>query len=482
MPEFSHLIIDEAHHFQSVAEQAFGFTLDLAAWSEELADWERQGLSHLGDRTRAHPTVSAAIAALAGAAREAKRDADALAQGLAAELDFTDYPTRAVRVTAAVRDAWERGATIAQLTALVASAGRLSERGHEAWTEAEGVFGEGVRDEAGFLRLEKWVEDLKGTAAGLQVWGTLEADWVSWWEGTRTPRRPEPVIRLRRAPVDVGRLLRAALWDAVDSAVLTSATLSVGGRFDFVERSLGVPADRVRRLRLESPFRLAEQARLLVPTDLPPVDSDAHRAVLADFVVRAARVLGGRTLVLLNSHRALAALERTIRSRLESAGIAVLAQGIDGAGPQLVERFRSRPGGVLLGVASLWEGVDVPGDALVLVVIGRLPFATPGDPLEEARIERIRREGGNPFWERSLPQAVLRFQQGVGRLIRTATDRGVVAVFDSRVLEQRYGKEFLRAVRPVPVTTGDLAAVWQAVAEIGAELARDTTDRLRVDR
>lgn len=470
LPEFSHLIVDEAHHLQEVAEQAFGFSLDLAAWGEELTDWERQGLAHLGERTRAHPTLAAALAALRSEAREAASRADALAKELALGLDFGDYPTVSVRVTAAVRAQWDAGAVGPRLAALAESAVRLAERGREAWTEAEGVFGDGVTDEAGFLRLEKWVEDLDGMATGLQLWGTLEADWVSWWEGNQTGRRPEPVIRLRRAPLNVGELLRSALWDTVESAVLTSATLSVGGRFEFIERSLGIPSDRARRMRLPSPFRLAEQARLLIPEGLPPVDSTEHRAALATFVVRAAEMLGGRTLVLLNSNRALAALDRAIRPRLRDEGLMVLAQGLDGTGPWLVDRFRKTPGAVLLGVASLWEGVDVPGDALVLVIIGRLPFATPGDPLEEARLERIRREGGNPFSERSLPQAILRFQQGVGRLIRTASDRGAAVVFDPRILDKRYGQEFLRAVRPVPTVVGDMERIGQEVADLGASL------------
>ncbi len=469
LPEFQHVIIDEAHRFAEVVERSFGFDLTLREWAREGKEMDRTLIPVLMDQARAgHPELVAALDRLRIELNQTFTVALELSRVLAEELHFDDYPQQSVRITEAVWTKWGANGVRAQLTALTDEAHLVLGLGRDILAEVEAIWGDASEEEVSWLRYRKWLEEITEIDYGLSAFGIPDSEWVSWFEGHL--RKDEVAIRLRRGPVSVSDIIGDRLWSKVNSAALTSATLSVGGRFEYLEEMLGVPADRARHLVLPSPFDLKRQARLVVPSSLAPVDSSEHLQQMADFVVEAAVRLNGRTLVLLNSYRTLKQLDQKVRERLQSQGIATLAQGIDGTGPGLVERFRDHPGSILLGVASLWEGVDVAGDALSLVIIGRLPFATPGDPIEEARLERIRAEGGLPFYRRTLPQAVLKFQQGFGRLIRRRSDRGAVAVLDSRILpgQTRYGHQFIRAVQPVPLVVGDVQSIF---AEIGAVVA-----------
>ncbi len=464
LPEFQHVVIDEAHRFSEVVERTFGFDLSIREWAREGKEMERALLPVLIDQARGgHPELVAALDRLRIEINGSFTIAVELSQRLADELSFEDYPQQAVRITPEVWSGWEATGIQSQLGALVEAIHLVLALGRDILAEVEAIWGDASSEDVSWLRYRKWLEEMAELDQGISAFGLPDPQWVSWFEGHL--RKEEVSVRLRRGPVSVSEILRDRLWDKVSSAALTSATLSVGGRFEFLEEALGVPPERAQHLILPSPFNLRRQARLVVPSSLAPVDSSQHLQQMSDFVVAAATLLNGRTLVLLNSYRVLKQLDQRIRSVLEDLGIATLAQGLDGTGPGLVERFRDRPGSVLLGVASLWEGVDVVGSALSLVVIGRLPFATPGDPIEEARLERIREQGGMPFYRRTLPQAILKFQQGFGRLIRSRSDRGAVAVLDSRILpgQSRYGPQFVRAVQPVPLVVNDTQAILEEI-------------------
>ncbi len=460
LPEFQHVVIDEAHHFGEAVERALGFDLSLAEVGRTAGDLERSLFGVLVDMMRpSHPDLAAGIDQLRSGLTAAARAATTLGHLLARELNFEAYAMQSQRITASRWQQWSDQPIGVALADLSQHFHRLASASRQILSQVEAVFGDVSSEDVIWLRYRKWLDDVESVETGLADFGRPDPDWVSWFEGTL--RSGEVTIRLRRGPVVIADILRQKLWNTVKSGVLTSATLSVGGRFDFLAGALGIPRARLHSMRSASPFDLTQQARLMVPRRLPPVDSAEHLILTADFVTEAALRLGGRTLVLLNSYRALRNLAEAVRGRLAEQGILTLAQGIDGSGPHLVERFREGGGAVLMGVASLWEGVDVPGDALSLVIIGRLPFATPGDPLEDARLERIREEGGTPFYQRTLPQAILKFQQGFGRLIRTHRDRGVVAVLDARILPQgsRYGHQFIRAVQPVPLVVADTVSV-----------------------
>ncbi len=249
----------------------------------------------------------------------------------------------------------------------------------------------------------------------------------------------EPGV-LAWAPVDVSSALRERLWAGGPTAVLVSATLGVADDLGFVRERIGL--DGGAELIVGSPFDFSEQALLYLPRHLPdPRAPEAHERV-ADEVAALCELSSGRALVLTSSYRALDAVAGRLRGRL---AFDVLVQG-DAPRERLLAQFRERVDSVLVATATFWQGVDVPGEALSLLVIDKLPFQAPGDPLVEARCERVEASGGDWFADYSLPSAVLQLRQGFGRLIRTRTDRGVVALLDPRVRTRAYGRVFLASL------------------------------------
>lgn len=280
---------------------------------------------------------------------------------------------------------------------------------------------------------------------------TLE-DQVYWVERSSTKR---PYFTLLSAPISVASMLRDTLFGGLDSVVLTSATLSVRGSLDYVRGRLG--AEATEPLQVGSPFDYARQMRILLPRGMPP-PSDTQRFPGA--VARAVRFLARRTdghaFVLFTSD----ALMRDVAGRLESffraQQMPLLVQGTGMPRHAMLEAFRETPRGVLFGLDSFWTGVDVRGGALRNVMITRLPFAVPDQPVIRARMDRIRENGGDPFKEYALPEAVLKLRQGVGRLIRTAQDEGIIAILDERVQSKWYGRAFLGSLPECPVEQVDL--------------------------
>lgn len=272
-------------------------------------------------------------------------------------------------------------------------------------------------------------------------------DHVSWLEWDA---RGQAVIV--RTPVDVGPSLRASLYDAFPTVVLTSATLSTGrpASFRYVRERLGL--EDAEELSLGSPFDFTRQARIIVRTDLPDPSRapEAYEEALPEAVLEAVRRTAGGAFVLFTSYESMRRTAQAVRAHLEGDGLEVLVQGEDLPRTAMLERFREKDS-VLFGVSSFWQGVDVPGDALRNVVIARLPFEVPTHPLVMARQARVEREGRSAFTELSLPQAALKLKQGFGRLIRRATDRGLVVLLDSRIVTKPYGRALLETLPECPV-------------------------------
>jgi ATP-dependent DNA helicase DinG len=267
------------------------------------------------------------------------------------------------------------------------------------------------------------------------------------------------------APLSVSGLLEGGLFSRLKSAVLTSATLTVAGDFHYHTGRLGLDggeSHRVDTARYSSPFDFESQALVAAPSDLVDPQEVRFAEQLASLVERAVQLSRGRAFVLFTAYGLLTRTHARLADRLSEAGLVPMRQG-ELPRDVLLERFRASRGGVLFATQSFWEGVDVPGDALSLVVLTRLPFRVPSEPLQEARVEAIERAGGDPFSQFSLPQAVIRFRQGFGRLIRTRSDRGVVLVADSRVIRKRYGQLFLRSLPEVRVVAGPRRAVLDAI-------------------
>jgi ATP-dependent DNA helicase DinG len=281
--------------------------------------------------------------------------------------------------------------------------------------------------------------------------------WVEY-KRTRTGER----LRLCVAPVEVGPQLKELLFDRIGTAVLTSATLRTGEDFGYLEGRLGLSdaGARLETLALASPFDFATQAFVAVPADLALPNAPRFAADLADLVEEAVVTTHGHAFVLFTSYRLLRDVFDRAADRLRAYGLLPMRQGEEDR-YRLLERFKREPGAVLFATASFWEGVDVPGDALRLVVLTKLPFAVPDEPILQARAEKIEARGGDAFAEYSLPQAVLRFRQGFGRLIRSRRDRGAVLITDRRVVERRYGAAFLGGLPTDEVRRGPAQKVLE---------------------
>ncbi len=243
-------------------------------------------------------------------------------------------------------------------------------------------------------------------------------------------------IFLQATPIDVSAMLREALFDRIPSIVMTSATLAVGGKFDFLERRLGLTLNR--SLVVEGSFDYQKQALLYVPQDLPDPRTPAFPRAAAEEILELLKLSQGRAFVLFTSYQQMTHVRELVDYRLDYPTL------IQGSKPRnvLLEEFRATPNCVLFATSSFWQGVDVQGDQLSCVIIDKLPFAVPSDPVVDARIRALRETGGNPFFDYQIPQAAIALKQGFGRLIRAKTDRGVLALLDHRITKQRYGQVF----------------------------------------
>ncbi|RPJ49375.1 MAG: hypothetical protein EHM21_07120, partial [Chloroflexi bacterium] len=258
-------------------------------------------------------------------------------------------------------------------------------------------------------------------------------------------------MTLNMAPLHVGSLMQQYLWHEKSAVILTSATLATQDGFDYLRSRLG--ADQAEELQLGSPFDYETAAQLYLVNDIPePSDLNGHQRAVEQVLICLSKATGGRLLALFTSYAQLRRTSNAISPALSEAGIIVYEQG-EGASPNtLLETFREADKAVLLGTRSFWEGVDIPGEALSVLVLVKLPFDVPTEPIIAARAETY----DDPFNEYSLPEAILRFRQGFGRLIRTQSDRGVVAILDRRILTKRYGRAFLESLPPCTVQVGSM--------------------------
>ena len=273
-----------------------------------------------------------------------------------------------------------------------------------------------------------------------------EKSYVYWYE-----RRGKGIV-LTATPIDVSEILREKLFDQFDTVVLTSATLAVGGRFDFLKQRLGVlPA---KETVLPQEFDFHEQALLYIPQAMPDVRHETFSSRAAHEITKLLEISKGRAFCLFTSYAQMKVVHEMVAGRVSFPTF------LQGTAPRstLLERFRNTPNAVLFATATFWQGVDVQGSQLSCVIIDKLPFAVPSDPIVAARVRALQEDGRNPFAEYQVPEAVLALKQGFGRLIRSKTDRGILAILDNRITRMQYGKIFLESL-PDYAKTEDIAEV-----------------------
>ena len=476
LPEHHHLVIDEAHNLEDVATDQLGREAsdasvrgllrllsgeDAAPLNQRVAEW-------LGTVSiEAEEAVAEACAAFPEAVAALEYALEDLAAAVLSFLEHAPSLDRAadrssIRLTSDTRGTRHWMPVVAALPPVSAAIEgvravltiflhALHSSGQEL-TDAVAALALDVEQPATLL------SELD-SALAVVVQGEQDRDFVCWVSGWTT-RRGETGWSLRAAPIDVGPALQSALYEGLRTAVMTSATLTVDDDFDYLRQRLGLDAeaDRLLELAVPSPFDFPNQLLLCIPSDLPLPGERSFDEACHEAIAGAAEAAAGGTLCLFTSRESMARAYDRLRPRLERGGLTPICQDLAASRTAALEALRDDPTAVLFGVKSFWEGVDVPGEALRCLVMAKLPFAVPSDPIVQARQERIEEQGRNGYDEFYVPNAVIGFRQGIGRLIRTRTDRGAVFVLDRRILLRRYGTRFLQSIPACRVERGPLGA------------------------
>lgn len=480
LPEYDYLIIDEAHHLEDATTQQLSFSMSrtqLRRLLQDVGRLERNKVDGmLADVVgRIRSVVPEAVFArpqaiaqkIAEGVDRAAQNADDLFEHL---IDFAQQHvenksnyTQRLRLLPGLRTqpawsnieiAWDDLSAPLFMVAegLMKLATVLRDLDEYEIPEYEEIL----------ARVSSYARSFDEARTNLNAIITMPANTEVYWlelEQNQNGRGGERTsLSVNSAPLHVGPLIQKHLWNTKKSVILTSATLRTGTNFAFVRSRLA--ADEVDELSVGSPFDYKGSTLLYLVTDIPEPGQTGFQQVLDQGLIALTTAMQGRTMVLFTSYASLKATSKGITHALNQADILVYEQGDGSSRRQLMESFKGAERSVLLGTRSFWEGVDVPGEALSCLALTRLPFAVPTDPIFAARSETFEQ----PFMEYSVPDAILKFRQGFGRLIRSKTDRGIVAVFDKRLLTKQYGQTFLQSLPDCTVRRGPYADLAKAAA------------------
>jgi len=406
LPSANGFVIDEAHQLPDIAAQFFGRKLS----SRQLLDLARDTV---GEQLHEAPDM---------------RDLRDLAQDLETgvrhfRLAFGVEPGRDAWIN--IRDTSSIDRELERLTILL---GSLEETLADVASRGKGLESCHKRAVTHAASLKQFVDN------------PTDGEYIHWYETYRTG------FSLNMTPMTVANPFQKAMEAMTSSWVFTSATLAVGGDFSHFKSQLGL--EDIRELQVDSPFDYRHNALLYLPEGLPEPQASGYTSAIVDMIKPVLEASKGRAFLLFTSYRAMNEAARLLEGNID---FPILLQG-QMPKRELIEAFQSVGNSVLLGTSSFWEGVDVRGEALSLVVIDKLPFGSPGDPVMGARIEHMKQAGGNPFFEYQIPQAAIALKQGVGRLIRDVTDRGVLVLCDPRIRSRHYGEVFITSLPPMPIT------------------------------
>ncbi|KRE69239.1 ATP-dependent DNA helicase DinG [Paenibacillus sp. Soil750] len=467
LPSYKHLVIDEAHHFEEVASKHLGIELHASAFYHSLLwlykdnrsgqlpmlRFRLQKSEEAGERAAAWSnTIDGLFPKIISIKEDWERLSEALYELVSSKSDPSQSETSqyVLRLKPETQPPnWRE---------LLIMEDNIYLNANELLRTLDKLLSE-LKEQQDGLGVQGLVTDLNGTVKELYAhrdalhffMKMADEGYVYWIEaGTYAKAKS---VQLNSVPTDVSGLLQQHFFETKDSIILTSATLSVNKSFQYSAEQLGlaIPEDeesgKLKTVQLPSPFNYREQALVVIPRNFPTIKG-AGDPVFIEALINSlsdvAQVTKGRMLVLCTSNRMLKLVHAGMKEKLNPHGITVLGQGVDsGNRSKLTRMFQDNKMCVLLGTSSFWEGVDIPGDALSCLAIIRLPFQPPNHPLVEAKCENIKKRNENPFMKFSVPQAVIRFKQGFGRLVRRASDKGIVIIYDTRVIETYYGKHFL---------------------------------------
>jgi ATP-dependent DNA helicase DinG len=470
LPDFDYAVIDEGHQFAKVAGQFFGHTLDylksrlllnqFGHYDQRLLSYQLEELLNILPIKKGEVMETAKLYQLAADLSYEMDEFFKLTGIYAKTMTLTKNGVNRAKVRFSHGNGGKEKASLIhsaeRFTFLLKDFQNALENRLECIKEEQEKLSN--RQKNKLAEIISFVNDLEELRNTVQACFIKESNDVKWIEIDF--RSQQNVTTFYAQPAFVASSLKERFFNKKKGVVLTSATLTVNKSFDYMINELGLDPNLTSRMTIPSPFEYKNQVQLLIPEDLPEINTvniDEYVIAITEHIISIAEATKGRMLILFTAHDMLRKTYELIKESGFLNDFAMIAQGItSGSRTRLTRNFQRYDKAILLGTSSFWEGVDIPGEDLSCLVIVRLPFSPPDEPLTEAKCQQIKQRGGNPFSEYSLPEAILRFKQGFGRLIRTEKDRGIMIVFDRRIITTKYGKSFLQSIPSVPVKKGDI--------------------------